>query len=191
MMKLRKCWFILLLVINLQPFCVHEANAGAEYVFVQKAMDDNAIIITHNGDAYLIEKGVGCLSLWRYEGKSVLINSPGIFLGTGSELLILDLGQKCRVWNPEYLGSVKEGSYPPTCTPKKSISQDDCTNKHWIQSKSNGGSIIILGDMSIWEVNAVDRVDSMLWLPTENVIVCRGRMINLRNGKKVEVIRLK
>lgn len=29
----------------------------------------------------LIEKGVGCLSLWRYEGKIVLITSSGIFLG--------------------------------------------------------------------------------------------------------------
>lgn len=27
-------------------------------------MDDQAIIVRHNGDAYLIEKSVGCLSLW-------------------------------------------------------------------------------------------------------------------------------
>lgn len=29
----------------------------------------------------LIEKGVGCLSLWGYEGKIVLVTSSGIFLG--------------------------------------------------------------------------------------------------------------
>lgn len=170
---------------------VQQVYARAEYVYIQKTMGDQAIIVRKNGDAYLIEKGVGCLSLWRYEGKLVLINSPGIFLGVGSELLIPDLNQKCRIWNSEYLGSIKLPISPPSTRPKKKIPKGDCTEKHWIQSKGDDGSIIILEDGSVWEVDAVDRINSMLWLPTEDVIICNGRMINLDNGEKVNVIRLR
>lgn len=189
-MKFKSAWFILSLCI-IQMVLVKSVYAGVEYVYVQKTMDDRAIIVRQNGNAYLIEKGIGCLSLWRYEGKTVLINSPGIFLGVGSELLIPELGQKCRIWNSEYLDSIKIPGSPPSTKPKKLIPNDDCTEKHWIQSKSGDGSIIILADMSVWEVDAIDRINSILWLPTEDVIVCRGKMINLNNGEKVNVTRLK
>jgi hypothetical protein len=84
-----------------------QALAGAEEVYVAKIMtnDDNAIIVRGNGEAYLIEKGVGCLSLWRYEGKRVLIVSPGLFLGVGSKLLIPEAGQECRIWDSKSLGT--------------------------------------------------------------------------------------
>ena len=95
----------LLFSVTLQIFCVPQANAGAEFVYVQKTFNDHAIIVRQNGDVYLIEKGIGCLSLWQYEGKAVLIYSPGLFAGIGSELLIPDIGQKCRIWNSEYLGT--------------------------------------------------------------------------------------
>jgi hypothetical protein len=72
---------------------------STEYVVVQKALDDNAVIVRSNGTVYLIEKGVGCLSLWRYEGKRVIISSPGLFLGVGSRLLIPDASQECRIWS--------------------------------------------------------------------------------------------
>jgi len=189
-MKIKCACFILLLSI-IQIVLAQKAYAGTEYVYVQKTMDNQAIIVRKNGDAYLIEKGVGCLSLWRYEDKVVLINSPGIFLGVGSELLIPSLNQKCRIWDSEYLGSIKTPISPPSAKPKKTIPKGDCTEKHWIQSKSDEGSIIILENGSVWEVDAVDRVNSMLWLSTEDVIICNGKMINLSNGEKVDVIRLR
>ena len=70
-----------LLVALLILFVCSTADAGVEAVLVKKAMDDKAIVVRANGEMYLIEKGVGCLSLWRYEGKRVYINSPGLFLG--------------------------------------------------------------------------------------------------------------
>lgn len=188
-MRLHAIWFISLLTIALQLFWILQVNAGAEYVYVQKTIDDQAIIVRQNGDAYLIEKGVGCLSLWRYEGKIVLINSPGVFLGIGSELLIPDLGQKCRIWNSEYLDST--GTPSPPGAPKRPIPKTGCTDKHWIQSKSDDGSIIILEDGTVWQVDMVDRVDSMLWLSIEDVIICGRTMINLSNGEKAGVVRLK
>ena len=44
---------------------------GVELVTVVKILsnDDHGIIVRSNGDAYQIEKGVGCLSFSRYEGR--------------------------------------------------------------------------------------------------------------------------
>jgi len=68
-----------LVVIALVLLHALSAVAAAEYVLVQKVIDDQAIIIRLNGAVYLIDKGIGCLSLWRYEGRRVIIDSPGIF----------------------------------------------------------------------------------------------------------------
>src|SRR3954462_2437499 len=88
------------------PVLVH---AAIEAVIVQKVMEDRAIVVRSNGSAYLIEKGVGCLSLWRYQDKRAYVDSPGLFLGVGSSLLIPDADQKCRIWESEPIGS---GSAP-------------------------------------------------------------------------------
>ena len=162
------------LLFIVQMILIQKGYAGVEYVYIKKTIDDYAIIVRKDGNTYLIEKGIGCLSLWRFEGEVVLIKSPGIFLGLGSELLIPDVNQECRIRNSEYLGS-----------------ESSCTKEHWIKSKSNDGAIIILEDESVWEVNIVDRIHSILWIPTENVIVCNGKMVNLNNGNKINVIRLK
>ena len=79
--------------------------ASSEYVLVVKILDDDdkAIVQRRNGDLYLIEKGVGCLSLFRYEGKVVVVNSPGLFGGVGSHLIIPDRDQKCRIWDSDLL----------------------------------------------------------------------------------------
>lgn len=262
------------------------AMAGAEWVFVAKVLseDDKGIIVRGNGNAYLIEKGIGCLSFWRYEGKRVLIVSPGIFLGVGSKLVLPDAGQECRIWNSKELGQWST-SVPKITQQRKrgsTLSKEDiffcqialgvlnyytgepdglfgektkmamlrfqkekklsqtgdvdantalalsksinekfpnkpetlqlaiallnigkrnlgqgyqssgCEDGHWISSVSNGGEIIVLEDGSVWQVDSIDTIDTMLWLPTENVIVCDEiTMINTDNGEKVGVTRLK
>ena len=84
---------------------VQPALAGSEYVYVQKVLDndDKGIIVRRNGEAYLIEKGIGCLSFWRYEGKIAVINSPGLFAGIGSYLVLPDDNQDCRIWDAEQI----------------------------------------------------------------------------------------
>src|SRR5215204_4640080 len=83
------------------------AIAAVEEVYVQKvlASGDKAVVLRRNGDAYLIEHGVGCLSLVRFEGRRVVITSPGLFLGVGSTLLILEEKQECRIWSSEQIGT--------------------------------------------------------------------------------------
>lgn len=79
-----------------------------EEVFVLKVFenDDKGIIVRKDGYMYQIEKGTGCLSLWRYEGKPILIDYQAIFLGVGSSL-ILPNNQQCRIWDSQSLGKLK------------------------------------------------------------------------------------
>lgn len=104
----------LLLVVVLIPI-PSSVTAAAEFALVQKVIDDKAILIRSDGTTYLIEKGVGCLSLWRYEGKQVLIDSPGLFLGVGSRLLIPDADQECRIWSAEEIETIPQR--PARATP--------------------------------------------------------------------------
>jgi len=42
---------------------------------------------------------------------------------------------------------------------------------HWVRKKIDSGRIILLEDGSLWQINSIDRIDTMLWLPTENIAV--------------------
>ena len=68
------------------------------YLAKIKTNDERAIIMRSSGETYVIEKGHGCTSLWRYQGSIVLIASPGPFLAFGSKLLIPEIRQHCTVW---------------------------------------------------------------------------------------------
>lgn len=274
------------------------AIAATESVRVTKAMSDDAIITRRNGESYLIEKGVGCLSLWRCEGKTVLIVSPGIFLGVGSKLLIPEVEQECRIWNSELLSgsSVPPGTLVPPmrpvapATPKqhrspesnvvilqkalrlagynpgpadgamgerslsalkkyssskgyrltkeglrqtlmalaldvvtknpnsgealqvslglieviseaaarsgaaaasKTPSRSECADGHWIASVSSGGEIVKLEDGSVWEISVIHRIETTLWLVTEEITICGGRLINTDTGDAVDATPIK
>lgn len=65
-----------------------------------------------------------------------------------------------------------------------------CESGHWIKFKSSDGSVIVLEDNSIWEIDLIGRVDSVLWLPIENIIVCDGLLINSDTGDRVHAILL-
>ena len=43
--------------------------------------------------------------------------------------------------------------------------------RHWVQSVENGGALVVLEDGSRWEVRAIDRIHTMLWLPVDDVEV--------------------
>jgi hypothetical protein len=81
--------------------------AGAESVLLVKVLqdDDKLIIQRRNGDRWMITKGIGALSTYRYEGRMVIINSPGLFCGIGSSLVLVDEGQEARIWDAEEIGS--------------------------------------------------------------------------------------
>jgi hypothetical protein len=64
---------------------------------------------------------------------------------------------------------------------------------HWIRSKADNGAIITLEDGSMWEINSLDRIYTMLWLPVSNVTILKAgspvgeyryTLINSDDGEK-------
>lgn len=66
-----------------------------------------------------------------------------------------------------------------------------CEDGHWIDSVSSDGEIVKLEDGSVWEVDPADSVDSALWLPVTDVIVCEDKIINVDDNESVGVTRLR
>lgn len=179
-------------------FCLpRDVLAATEFVTVVKVFsnDDQGIIVRSNGDAYQIEKGAGCPSFWRYEGRHVLVSSPGLFLGAGSKLILPDDNQECRIWDSKEIGqwegaSTVQSSNSTRRTPSKPASRS-CIDGHWVSSVSDNGQIVVLEDRSVWKIDAVDAIDTILWLTTDDVLICGSRMINRSNGEAVRATRLK
>jgi hypothetical protein len=240
------------------------SEAGSEWVYVSEVLSDGdqAIIIRRSGESYLIEKGIGCLSLWRSEGKQVLVTSPGLFLGVGSELVLPDQDQQCRIWSAEALDIVRPQDEPrePTSSPvEKGIlavqsvltrlgydpgsvdgvwgpktetalrqfqeavglpatgridqqtaqalagklgapqtsgttalrPSSGCVEGHWVSQVMAGGGVVELEDGSLWQIDPVDKIDSMLWLPPEAIIACDSALINTDTGDRVSAVRVR
>lgn len=66
-----------------------------------------------------------------------------------------------------------------------------CESGHWLQSKTSDGSVLILEDGSIWKVSSIDTIDSQLWLPIDNIIICEGKLINTDDNTSIEATRIK
>jgi hypothetical protein len=60
-----------------------------------------------------------------------------------------------------------------------------------VDSVSNDGQIVKLEDGSIWEVDAVDAIDSSLWLPTTDIVACDDKLINTEDNETVTATRLR
>ncbi len=65
-----------------------------------------------------------------------------------------------------------------------------CEAGHWVDSVLSDGEIVKLEDGSIWQVDSSDTVDSSLWLETEDVTVCNGKLINTDDKSTVGAHRL-
>ena len=144
-----------------------------EEVYVLKAMDDHAVIVRQNGEAYLIEKGIGCLSLGRLEGRAVSISSRGLFLGIGSRLTIPDRNQDCRIREHELIGQAEDL---------------DCYESSILNPTpfmGNNGEIFRLADGSIWEVKyeyeyMYEYYPSVLVCPTLGKLIVDGEVLNVQ-----------
>lgn len=263
--------------------------AMTEYVTVVKVLrdDDKGIIQRKNGERWLIEKGVGALSFWRYEGKSVLIHSSGLFCGVGSKLILPDDDQEARIWNAERLSddvrvpvagkssvagadeneTIKavalalvtlkyfdaESNDPAKKDPVRALKQFQVDNKlddagrigprtlaklaelilkergdnaeglalaqvliqsargikgqpaagtsiarpsgsaseTFITDVSSDGSVVKLTDGSIYEIDALGQIKTMLWLPTQKVLKQADGLLNLNKGQSVKATALK
>ncbi len=265
------------------------AFGATEYVTLVKVFqdDDKGIIQRLNGERWMIEKGVGAISFWRYEGKKVLIESPGLFAGVGSRVILPNDAQEARIWNVERLSedagpgiesqpklgtgdatetaqavalalvSLKyldpaandplkkdpvralkrfqadnkldenEGIGPRTLAklaelvlqeqadnpeglslaqslvqsamrikarsavvpPAVSASQE--AKETFIIDVSSDGSIVKLADGSIYEVDVIGQIKTMLWLPSQKVMKQPGGLLNINKAQSVKATVLK
>lgn len=70
--------------------------------------------------------------------------------------------------------------------------QNNTGTKHWIKSKSSDGSTITLEDGSVWQVDPINRIDTILWLPTENVLILdQNTLLNIDQKQKVSAKRIR
>lgn len=70
-------------------------------------------------------------------------------------------------------------------------SSSGCESGHWVDTVSNDGQIVKLEDGSIWEVDAVDAIDSALWLPTTDIVACDDKLINTEDNETVSATRIR
>ncbi len=68
---------------------------------------------------------------------------------------------------------------------------------HWVSKTIEGGKYVELEDGSLWEISALDRINSMLWLVTENIAIVASqnpiypcRMINKDSEDTAEAKRI-
>lgn len=65
----------------------------------------------------------------------------------------------------------------------------NCESGHWLQTKSEDGSILTLEDGSVWRVTGGGEIDSQLWVDADNLLVCdNDTMINTdEDNEQVDV----
>ncbi|MDP3483273.1 MAG: hypothetical protein Q8S05_08210 [Sulfuricella sp.] len=73
----------------------------------------------------------------------------------------------------------------------RGYSSSGCESGHWVDTVSNDGQIVKLEDGSIWEVDAVDAIDSALWLPTTDIVACDDKLINTEDNETVSATRIR
>jgi hypothetical protein len=134
---------------------------------------------------------------WVDETRSEYLGAQSELLDRGEHLLVDELR---RQWSL----ATGESNYPPPAPvkhvaaspnvpqpPIRTRSSDSCEGGHWIEEVMGDGAIVKLEDGSLWQVDAVDSVDSALWLPTTNVVVCDRKLINTEDNESVQAERVR
>ena len=76
---------------------------------------------------------------------------------------------------------------PTTTAPLHKRQPGGCVSGLSIESVEGDGKVIKLDDGSLWEVDDVDTVDTGLWLATEDVVLCDGKIINTDEKESADV----
>jgi hypothetical protein len=76
---------------------------------------------------------------------------------------------------------------PTARAPLRKRQPGGCVSGLFIESVEGDGKVIKLDDGSMWEVDDVDTVDTALWLATEDVVLCDGKIINTEEKESADV----
>jgi hypothetical protein len=66
-----------------------------------------------------------------------------------------------------------------------------CESGHWIEGVMSDGEFVKLEDGSLWKVVGGDEITSALWLPTTEIVVCNGKLLNTDDNESIEAERIR
>ena len=66
-----------------------------------------------------------------------------------------------------------------------------CDSGHWVEAVMDDGSLVKLEDGSLWQIDPGDEIYTALWLPTSEITVCAGKLINTDDNETAHAIRIK
>lgn len=175
-------------------------NAEVESVLLINTIDfsTTAIIQRQSGIKYKIVYGVGIIGLSRYLNRYIYINSPGIFAGVGSEIVLPDTDQKARIWSSEILiddsiiSSVSSDNYSLlsyimvknytgyiTFRNSTKYLIDFYLNSTYCGSVKAGMSIKVLSVLDEYILYATSEENSLSWGPSKISLTNEGYLWNL------------
>jgi hypothetical protein len=72
------------------------------------------------------------------------------------------------------------------------VGQASACDEDMISTVSSEGAVIVMLSGAVYRVDIGDRLDSALWLPPADVLVCDDRIINKdESGESVGVVRIR
>ncbi len=155
--KYKHIFILLIFAWLLTSSNIAKADDFEKYYLVKDLDDDKIIVEDKWGDKYLVEYGIGCSSMWVYEGKYIYIDKGTYLDGIGDRIYLVDRDQDCKVWDAEELdssgGSYYSGTYsPPTpyippqpsCPANASYSNGGCTCNSGYATNTNKDNCITI-----------------------------------------------
>jgi len=110
---MKKLLILFLLAFSLSALPLTYAD-DVERIYIEDLLDDDRAIISDKyGDKYMIEYGIGCLSIWRYEDDYVYIEKGSFIDGIGDTIYLPDEDGDCRVWDAEEIDNSHSYYSPP------------------------------------------------------------------------------
>ena len=79
----------------------------------------------------------------------------------------------------------------PAQTRTRRKGSSGCESGHWVQDVMADGEFVKLEDGSVWEIDVVDQIDTMLWLPATDIIACPDKLINTEDNETVGARRIR
>ena len=91
------------------------------------------------------------------------------------------------------LGRILRDAGPPVARRRAlaGLVSGGCDAGHWVQHVMADGEFVQLEDRSLWQIDAIDQSDTILWTVTDEIVVCDGRLINTDDGETVSAARIR
>jgi hypothetical protein len=93
------------------------------------------------------------------------------------------------------LAEVAEKKFQQASPPRRATSikagGSGCEAGHWVDAVMSNGEYVKLEDGSIWKIDIIDQVDTMLWLPTTDIIASSGKLINTEDNETAGAVQMR